>query len=696
VSERSLHRLAWAIWILGVLLFVGVFAFRLVRHEPFQPSDITEPFAFAAVGVVGLIVALHQSRNAIGWLYLGVWIAAAGVFAGLQEYAYSATTAHPGAPGEAFATWFANWAWVPIFTLLLTYPFLLFPDGHLPSRRWRPIGWAIAIVAVPWSIAFALEGADFTDALDRSVPNPYAIPALVPFFNAARIALAFVMIGLMAASVASLFVRYRRARGDEREQIRWLMLAGAITVAWFLLPLNHGTGGWADFSQGFVLALIPIAIGIGILKYRLYDVDLVIRKTVVVGVLAVFITAAYVAVVVGLGSLFDNTLFLRIATTALIAVAFQPVRDRANRLANRLVYGRRATPYEVLAKFGDRVGETYASEDVLPRIARVIAEGTAAARADVWLRLGDTLTLAASSPVTGAEAAFPMEGDDLPPVDGDRVAPVRHQGELLGAISVTKRVKEPLAPEEAELLDRLAEQAGLVLANARLTADLEARLAQIARQAADLRASRQRIVGAQDEERRRLERNIHDGAQQHLVALAVKLRLAKGLLQKDTDQGRRMLVELRGEIDAALDTLRSLALGIYPPLLEEQGIAAAIAAQYTRSSLPVRMETDGIGRYPIELEAAVYFCTLEALQNAAKYAHASEITITFRERGDAIEFVVADDGVGFDPSANGRGTGVQGIRDRISVFGGDATIESAPGTGTTVRGRVPITTQVPA
>jgi signal transduction histidine kinase len=692
----KLHRLAWAIWIVGAVLFVGVFAFRIARHEPFEPSDFTEPLAFAAVGVVGLVVALHQPRNAIGWMYLVVWIAAAGVFAGLQEYAYWSATAHPGAPGEAFATWFGNWAWVPIFVLLLTYPFLLFPDGRLLSRRWRPVAWAIAIGAALWSASFALEGQDFTDALNRSVPNPYAIPALVPFFNVARIVLAFVMIGLMVASVASLFVRYRRARGDEREQIRWLMLAGAVTVLWFLLPLNHGTGGWADFGQGFVLALIPIAIGIGILKYRLYDVDLVIRKTVVVGVLAVFITAIYVAVVVGLGSLFDDTLFLRIATTALIAVAFQPVRERANRLANRLVYGRRATPYEVLAKFGDRVGETYASEDVLPRIARVIAEGTAAARADVWLRLGDTLTLAASSPVTGAEAAFPMEGDELPAIDGDRVAPVRHQGELLGAIAVTKPVKEPLAPEEAELLDRLAEQAGLVLANARLTADLEARLAQIARQAADLRASRQRIVAAQDEERRRLERNIHDGAQQHLVALAVKLRLAKGLLLKDTDQGRRMLVELRGETDAALDTLRSLALGIYPPLLEDQGIAAALAAQYTRSSLPVRLETDGIRRYPIELEAAVYFCTLEALQNAAKYAHATQITISFRERDGSLEFSVADDGVGFDPSANGRGTGVQGIRDRISVFGGDATIESSPGRGTTVRGRVPITTEVPA
>lgn len=155
-----------------------------------------------------------------------------------------------------------------------------------------------------------------------------------------------------------------------------------------------------------------------------------------------------------------------------------------------------------------------------------------------------------------------------------------------------------------------------------------------------------------------------------------------------------MLGEIRGEVDAALDTLRSLALGIYPPLLEEQGIAAALAAQYLRSSLPVRMEADGIGRYPIELEAAVYFCTLEALQNAAKYAHASAITISFREREGALEFSVSDDGIGFDPDSNGTGTGIQGIRDRISVFGGDAQVESSPGRGTMVRGRVPLLERV--
>jgi len=488
--------------------------------------------------------------------------------------------------------------------------------------------------------------------------------------------------------VAALVVRYRRSRGVEREQIRWLMFAGVLTVAWFMLPLDHGNGGVADFIQGFVLMLIPISIGIAILQYRLYDIDVVIRKTVVVGVLAAFIGVIYVAIVVGLGSFADSPA-LRIGATALVAIAFQPVRDRANRWANRLVYGARATPYEVLARFGDRVGETYASEDVLPRVARVIAEGTAAASAEVWLRLGDELRLTAGWPDPGAHAPLAIVDGSLP-IEADRVAAVRHHGELLGAIAVHKRASEPLTHGEAELVDRLADQAGLILANARLTADLEARLDQIAVQAGELRASRQRIVTAQDEERRRLERNIHDGAQQHLVALAVKLRLAKTAIAVDPQRGHAMLEEIGREIDGALDTLRALALGIYPPLLEEQGIAPALAAQYVRSGLPVRMDADAAGRYPIEIEAAVYFAALEALQNAAKYAEAREIAIAIEPTDGELRFSVRDDGVGFDPARTGQGSGLAGIRDRLAVFGGDATVESSPGNGTVVRGRVPV------
>jgi signal transduction histidine kinase len=687
-------RLAWGLWALGISGVVVAAGIGIADHKGAQWDGFTQVVAFFATGTVGLVVARHQPKNPLGWIYLAVWAGAGIIFGAVSEFARWAAITNPATPGATLAAWIGNWVWVPIFVLLVTFPFLLFPDGHLPSPRWRPFARATVVLAVLWSISFAMEGHDYTDALNRPSPNPYAIRGLVPFFDGARLVLGLLFIVVMGVAVASLVLRFRRGNGEEREQIKWLMFAGAATVIWFALPLDHGSGGWADFFQGFILALIPVSIGVAILKYRLYDVDLVIRKTVVFGVLAAFITAVYVAVVVGLGSIFTDTLVLRIAATALVAVAFQPVRDRANRLANRLVFGDRATPYEVLAHFGERVGETYASDDVLPRIARVVAEGTAAARSDVWLRLGDRFTLAASWPVSGPQASFAMEGGDLPPIDADRVAPVRHQGELLGAIAVTKPATEPLAAGEAELLDHLAEQAGLVLANARLTADLEARLMQIAQQAADLRSSRQRIVAAQDEERRRLERNIHDGAQQHLVALAVKLRLAKTALQKDPEHGLRMLEEIRGEVDAALDTLRSLALGIYPPLLEEQGIAAALAAQYTRSELPVRLEADGIGRYPIELEAAVYFCTLEALQNAAKYARATSITIAFRERDDVLEFSVADDGVGFSAETNGSGTGILGMRDRMAVFGGDAEIESSPGRGTTVRGRVPVSERV--
>jgi signal transduction histidine kinase len=572
--------------------------------------------------------------------------------------------------------------------VMLSYPFLLFPDGHLPSRRWRPVAWAIAIATALWGISFAFQQADYSDADNQHIPNPYTTPRLASIADVARVWLSFVVLALLAATVASLVVRYRRSQGVEREQIRWLMFAGVVTIGWFALPIDHGTGSIADFIQGFVLMLIPISIGIAILQYRLYDIDVVLRKTVVVGVLAAFIGVVYVAIVVGLGSFADSPA-LRIGATALVAIAFQPVRDRANRWANRLVYGARATPYEVLARFGDRVGDTYASEDVLPRVARVIAEGTAAASAEVWLRLGDELRLTAAWPGPGEHVPLAIVDGSLP-IEADRVAAVRHHGELLGAIAVHKRASEPLTHGEAELVDRLADQAGLILANARLTADLEARLEQIAVQAAELRASRQRIVTAQDEERRRLERNIHDGAQQHLVALAVKLRLAKTAIAADPERGRTMLEEIGGEIDGALDTLRALALGIYPPLLEEQGIAPALAAQYMRSGLPVRMDADATGRYPIEIEAAVYFAALEALQNAAKYAEARAIAIAIQPADGELRFSVRDDGVGFDPAIKGEGSGLAGIRDRLAVFGGDATIESVPGRGTVVRGRVPI------
>jgi signal transduction histidine kinase len=303
-------------------------------------------------------------------------------------------------------------------------------------------------------------------------------------------------------------------------------------------------------------------------------------------------------------------LALSILATAIVAIGFQPVRERVQKVANRLVYGKRATPYEVLSEFSGRVAETYAADEVLPRMSRVLQEGTGAESATVWLRGLGELRPASTYPDSMAiPSSLPMSDGALPALgDVTRSVEVRHQGELLGALSVTKRRGESLTPIEEKLVDDLAHQAGLVLKNVGLSADLQARLDE-------LRASRQRLVQAQDLERRRLERNLHDGAQQHLVALKVKLGLAEMLLDRDPAKAMATLEQLKGDADEALETLRDLARGIYPPLLADKGLMVALESQARKATVPVQVHADDVERYSQDVEATVYFCVLEALQN---------------------------------------------------------------------------------
>jgi signal transduction histidine kinase len=434
---------------------------------------------------------------------------------------------------------------------------------------------------------------------------------------------------------------------------------------------------------------LPVAAGIAIFKYRLYDIDIVIRRTLVYGALALFITAVYVGIAVGIGALIGGggkpNLGLSILATAIVAVGFQPVREQLQKVANRLVYGKRATPYEILSQFSDRVAGSYAIDDVLPRMAQVLAEGTGAQRADVWLRTGAVLRNAASWPSVAAVIEPVAVMNDairfLPHTD--RVVEVRQNSELLGALSVTKRVRGALTPIEEKLLSDLAHQAGLVLRNVRLTADLQARLD-------DLRASRQRLVAAQDNERRRLERNLHDGAQQHPVAIKVKLGLVEMLTTRDPEKAKATIVDLKHDADEALETLRDLARGIYPPLLAEKGLAAALRSQAGKATLPVRVEADGVARYPQEIEAALYFCTLEALQNVQKYAAASAVDVCVSESNGQVCIQVTDDGQGFDVSTATRGAGLTNMEDRLDALGGTLELESTRGTGTRLRARVPV------
>jgi signal transduction histidine kinase len=415
---------------------------------------------------------------------------------------------------------------------------------------------------------------------------------------------------------------------------------------------------------------MPIAVAFAILKYRLYEIDVVIKKTVVYAILAGLIVAVGALVILAVGRIAvgparDNEALL-IATGAALGFAIWPLRRLAMRIADRIVFKGRATPYEVLTLFADRVAETYSTDDVLPRMAQVLAAGTGAEEATVWLRSGDRYTAAAMwPPTTAPPTAIPIDATE-----------VRHQGELLGALSLEMPANDPMNPSKEALIRDLASQAGLVLRNVRLIEDL--------------RGSRRRIVAAQDERARKLERDIHDGAQQQLVALQVKIRLADATVERDASKTHELLAELHREANDALENLRDLARGIYPPLLADKGLPTALEAQARKSPLPVEVKGDGTGRYTPEIEAAVYFSCLEALQNVAKYAKASRVVVRLAQADGTLSFEVRDDGSGFDPASTGYGTGLQGIADRLAALGGELVVTSAPGDGTAVAGRLPV------
>lgn len=651
------------------------------------------------IGGLGLLATIKQPANPTGTFLL--------LFALAEPWI---------AIGEMVADWvfvqgsapvWVGYSLIPIAGLGIPAAFLsvnlfllTFPTGGFLTRRWA---WAARISLIgavgllvqlfnPRFYSSNLADHDFYYA--PGATNPLGIEAVprAAFDLVFEVGIPLVYAGFVLGLV-SLVIRFFRSRGDERQQLKVVAL-GIVTFVLFAIvaanlnPLG-GVFGWIwENNLLFLILFVFPAFAVALLKYRLYDFDVVINKALVYGSLVatialVFTAIAFVPFLIAGADESDSAgrLALPFAATLVVVVLLQPARERLQKAANRVVYGRRATPYEALSEFSASVAESSADEELLDRMATILAEGTGAESARVWV-LGDGwLRVAAVHPDSEERLAVPLEGPKLPHIEGESiVVGVVHKGDTLGALSLVKAAGDPVRPIERRLVEDLASQAGVVLRNFRLTEELLERLEQ-------LQSSRQRLVKAQDQERRRLERNLHDGAQQQLVALKLKL----GMLERQEDPERRaqLLTGLMEEADRAIDGLRDLARGIYPPMLAEEGLVKALRSQGAKAAVPVQVESVRVERYDQEVEAAVYFCVLEALQNVAKYAEASRASVILEGGNGKLEFEVVDDGRGFDASQVKRGAGLQNMEDRIEALGGSIEISSRPGSGTSIKAMIP-------
>jgi signal transduction histidine kinase len=665
MSARTAARIAWAA--VGVSATLGVGGLVVDRLAGLRmETSIVYGFSIVwalSLSVIGALVISRQPGNRLGWIFTLTGGLISFNFAGSVYAAFVLTGGHGTLPAGLAVGWLSSgWLWSPISAVLVIFVPLLFPTGRPLSPRWRFPAW----FAIGFIVLAGISNGLMPGRLSAfpGTRNPLGLTGQAALLNNLGNLSGVLLLIAVAGAVTSLVLRFRRARGQERQQLKWFVFGGVL----FVIPFV--THGWIFTPQienvlfALFLPALPITIGIAMLKYRLYDIDLVINKSLVFGTLAVFISAVYVGIVVGIGTVVGSAgrsnLLLSIVGTAIVAVAFQPVRARVQRIANRLVYGKRATPYEVMADFSERMAGALSADDVLPRMAEAAARGVGAKAARIRLLLSDGLERVVSWPVG-------LRADHF-----DRILPVSYRGEPMGEIAVGKPGGEPITPAEGKLLTDLAAQAGLVMHNVRLTAELRSRLAEISSQAVQLRTSRQRIVAAQDEERRRLEETIRRGSEQQLIGIKAALTSAELGLASDPGAAVVVLDGLTAQATAALEELREVARGIYPPVLEGEGLTAALQTHFGRVSPSVTIDSDAIDRYPSEIEAAIYFCCVEALQDVNGPA-----ALRLGGRAARVDFSISGCG-----TLDGR---LQRMEDRVEALGGSVRFD-----GTTLGGSIPL------
>jgi signal transduction histidine kinase len=588
-----------------------------------------------------------------------------------------------------------------IMVAISVHLLLALPDGRLASAGRRAFAGVAYAAAAAAGITLAVAG--------RQVPAWAGV-------------LVWSLALLLALPAARL--RYDAAAARDRERLQWaaigtvLACGAALSVA--VLDLLVGWPAPAGPVAAGAMALVPLGLAAGDMPRLGPRGGRLLVQVLAVAGFAATVAAIYLVVVLGLGrrpadSSDRQLLALSMVAAAVAAISFAPARERLTDWANRRVFGARQAPDEVLRTFGSRMTRAISMDELLLQLAESLRKTMTLTSAEVFTGTGDVLERIAAVPDTGPRsivvgnrerqvvARAGVSGPAwasvwLPEVNGSgshdgpmRVAPVSHAGELLGLIVVRRpAAADPFSAEDDRVLTELARQVGLAVHNARLDTALATTLDELRKQAEELRQSRSRIVASADAERRRVERDLHDGAQQHLVALAVNLRITRDIITDDPQAAAGMLDQLADEVKATIQELRDLAHGIYPPLLADSGLGEALRAAGRRGPLPVMVSADGIGRYPLEIESAVYFCCLEALQNAAKHAAGSTVHVRLWEESGGLLFSAADDGPGFDAALAAHGHGYVNMADRLGAIGGTVRWESAPGQGTRVLGTVPL------
>jgi signal transduction histidine kinase len=634
--------------------------------------------------VVSWLVVPHQPANPVTWTMVS-----AAFFGGLFLFGVAAaslivddpavilTGAEQAIPADlpraaALVNMFTEPALLLALFPLLTFGLLLFPDGDLPSPGWRWVGWLAGVGLFMLTVFF---GWGFRPSNTR------------PAEESGLIDLGFVAVLIaVILSLAALVVRYRRTRGIARQQLKWVVWGASIFGLTMVVAVSLGGTqheGYVPAPLLVATAIFLISYGIAVGKYRLYDIDVVISKSVTFISLAVALTMLYGAAVFAYIQLFADEhqretgelgVALPIGATRLVAISFEPIRSRMQRWANGLVYGNRASPHEVLSRVTARLSDSEASSS-LTDLARLLAEGTGADQAVVWVHHGDILQPGGVWPVEDADRITPTSVDQL--IDGATSGwrPVLHGEESFGALSIAKSTADPITPADSGLLSDVAAGAGLLLRNISLSAQLKER-------AEELRESRRRLIAAQDAERHRLERNLHDGAQQQVVALKVKLGIARTIADREgAEEIATRVAGLAEETQGAVDALRSVAHGIYPPLLEAEGLGAALRALARSTVDGVDIEISELARYAPQVEATVYFCLVEAAEQA-RMSGASFVQIRLSDRAGEIVMEIEHDG-------RTREDELSTVADRIDVLGGRTVLASNSDGSTQITGRLP-------